>query len=836
MKLGSLFGPPPKTLAKPPKPKNEGQQPVNALAAALPKKLNNPSDPFAYVVWPKQPLQQVKDYKAILTLADLESYCLRCQETGLAGFDYETSGDEKHRNPPPYVDPDDEDEVPVPLEGKELEAWLKNVNLDPWKADICTLSLSAAAHESRVVPISHKQGAIFEPSLERDAARAMVMDTIDRLLFSNKKVTKIAINLGFETKHTAKHGKYILSPVADPLIMWVRCMQLIAPQKIKSPKKPFIGWGLKAATKAFLGVEQGDFTAVLYKHNARFFDELAADKGDGLLYSAEDADYAVQHYLYWKEIAEQIPNYDKWLHEIEMPFQRVMGLMEYWGMHWDKDLAGVKREEAAHMQQAAADEITKMGADLFGVKINPGRSGKTGDVKHLLFELMGVPAAGWGKTGPSLDEEALINMTFMLENNLVTIEEEKYLKAELPAGWEQINAEADYGEEGFNGDLSKDERQAILIAKRAPHKYKAEGIRLIQRLKDIQKYSTLLSSHIVGREKYLNEVSGRIHAKYGVWTETGRTNCFSPNGQNVPRIDNDVFGIRNFYTARPGKVLFLIDFSGFELRLMAWRANDEVMIDLFNNGGDMHKRTASTMVNRPEDTITKKERTDAKAGNFGISYGGTEHALQKTFLTDYGQRKTLEECLVIVNAVKNTYPGIPAYQREIELLARELGYVSTAYGYIRLLPGINSASRYDRGSAGRQAANTPIQGSAADIMKKAQNQTYDLIGEDTHRAFVLRQQAAEDHLTELETAELLKVEGITFEHGHSDMIAQIHDEIIFEVDDDPALIAEVSKKVQAIMEQEPLPGFPVPVLAEGSVAYSWGNKTDIAEWLKSRGV
>jgi len=812
MRLGNLFNAgKPKTLAQAPKAQPTAKQQSN-LAAALDKK-HDPANPFKDVIWTRQPVQQVKDYKPILTEADLIEYLKRCAETGIAGFDYETSGDENHRVLP--VDP----ETGQPIEGKEKANWLKSVNLDPWKADICTMSISAAAHESRAIPISHKDGAIFEPSLDRAAARRLVMDVVDRLLFSNPKIVKIAVNLGFESKHTAKHGKYIQMPVADPLLMWIRCMQVIAPHKIKVPKKPFSGWGLKEATKQFLGVEQGNFQDVLDKHGAMFFDEIRADQGDGLQYSCEDADYAVQHYLYWLEIAKQIPGYEKWLLEIEMPFQRVIGLMEYWGMYWDSDLAQVKREEAENMQTDAAAEIARIGEELFNVPINPGKSGKTGDVKHLLFELMQVPAAKWGKTGASLDEEALINMTFMLENKLTAIEEEKYLAIPLPEGWEQMDVDANYGEEGFIGDLSRDERQAIRIARRPEHPYKEQALRLIQLLKNIQKYSTLLSSHINGREKWRNEISGRIHAGYGVWTETSRANSFNPNGQNVPRVDNDVFGIRNFYRAPEGKVLFLIDFSGFELRIMAWRANDATMIELFNTGGDMHKRTAMTLTGKTNpDDVTKPERTSAKAGNFGISYGGTEHALQKTFLTDYGQRRTLDECLEIVNAVKNSYPGIPQFQRDIELDTREKGYVTTAYGYIRLLPAIVSPNRAARNGAARQAANTPIQGSAADFMKRAQNTVYDRIGEDT-RAVYLGEKKREE---------------VTFYHSETDMIAQIHDEVIFELEDEPGVAERVYREVKALMERAPLKSFPVPVEAEGSFAYSWGKKQDAEEWLEQR--
>ncbi|MEH7457566.1 DNA polymerase [Bacillus sp. JJ1127] len=189
-----------------------------------------------------------------------------------------------------------------------------------------------------------------------------------------------------------------------------------------------------------------------------------------------------------------------------------------------------------------------------------------------------------------------------------------------------------------------------------------------------------------------------------------------------------------------------------------------------------------------------------------ISYGGTEHALQFTFKTKYLIRKTLDECAQIVNAVKTAYKRIPEYQRKIVLEAREQGYVQTIYGYIRMLPDINSGNRKDRGSAERQAANTPVQGSAADIMKKVQNEIYESIGTQV---------------------------GV-LAHGSTDMIAQIHDEVIFEMDDDPEIVAAAEKQIKQVMEQPPVPGFPVPVEADASVGYRWGEKMSVESWLKQR--
>jgi DNA polymerase-1 len=271
-------------------------------------------------------------------------------------------------------------------------------------------------------------------------------------------------------------------------------------------------------------------------------------------------------------------------------------------------------------------------------------------------------------------------------------------------------------------------------------------------------------------------------------------------------MDKDTFGIRNFYKAPPGKILFFIDFSGFELRLMAWKSGDQVMIEVFRDPkGDLHRRTAATMTGKPEAEVTKAERQGAKPANFGICYGGTEYALQETYLKEDGIRKTLEECAAAIRAIKVTYPGIPAFQRAAAIQAREDGYSETIYGYIRLLENINSPHKGLRNSDERRAMNTPIQGSAAEIMKRCQNAAYDMAA----------------------------LEGW---HGHADQIGQIHDEIIFQMDDDPVLVKRVGDWIKAVMEQPPIPGFPVPIIAEASVGYEWGRKIPLNKWLEERGV
>lgn len=785
--------------------------------------------------WPALRKQGFKDYRPLLTVQDVIDYCKRCEETGLGGFDYETSGDRDHRVPPL-------DDKGKPVTGKELESWTRDVNLDPWKAEVCAMSLSAAADEARAVFIDNPGINQFEPALSRSEARKRLFNTLERYFFTNHKIMKIAVNMSFETKFTAKYGKYILMPCADPFIAWIRLSQLLLPHKIKNPKRPYTGKGLKPMTKEIFGVKMSEFSEVLARNKALFFDEVPNDGPDAFTYCCEDSDYAVQHYLYWDEVAKQVtnhndvyPTYSDWLKGIEMPFTRVTGIMEYWGMKWDSDIAQVKREEARNAIDAAAQTMKDIAASVGVADLNVGIGGKTKDVKYFIFDVLRLPAAAWSdKTkDPSLDSNALMDMIFMLENKLEDPDEEKYLETPLPEEWESVDLDVSYKDQWlvWPRDYTTAEVNRIRIAKREDHPYKEIGIQFLRCMQSIQKYATLLSSHIEGREKYVNPVTGRIHAHYEPWTETARLASSSPNGQNVPRPDNDELGVRNFYKAEPGKVFLLEDESGFELRLTGWKSNCDVLLKAFRDHEDIHRKTAATMTGKPESEVTKSERSHAKPGNFGAVYGGTEHALQKTF-KKMGIRKSLPECKHIVDSVMRTYPGIPRMQVAAKLAARETGYAETIYGYKRLLPYINSGNKYNRSDDERRAANTPIQGSAADIMKRAQNTVYEKCGMDTAAHNGIAVEAWEGY--DDQTKDLLRVPPF-MRHGHTDMVAQIHDEIIVELDDDPKLVNTYALWQKAVMEIPPLKDFPVQLEAEASVAYSWGNKMSLEAWNKARG-
>lgn len=645
--------------------------------------------------------------------------------------------------------------------------------LDPQASDICTFSFSYQPNESFVVYLDHKKGTNI------DCGKEEALMLLNDQIFKNADIMKIAYNLAFESKFSAKRKHYIVGNCADPMMMIIRVLQVISPDEV-NPDSPFTGKGLKAMASKYLGFKMSNFQEVLDAQEAEFFNECDTENPLTAEYSGEDSDASLQLYLMFKEVAEQIttdslvcPTYNDWLHMIDMPFTRVTALMEYNGLSWDNEEAAEKAVYAENKILEEKQKIMELGKK-YGVEVDPGETGKTGAVSNFLFTTLRAPEAEVSeKTGkPSLSYEALLDIKFMVENGLI-----------------DINEEDEFMLEPHLFDPNK-------------HKYKDDILVLLQSLISMATMTTLLSTHIKGRQKWINMFSNKIHAKYEPWCDTGRLSSSCPNGQNVPRPENDEFGVRNLYDVPKGKVMVLVDFSGFELRLIAWKSGDEVMTDLFNNHGDMHMKTAMTLTGKPADQVTKSERAAGKTGNFSVTYGGTKYSLRTTFKTQYNIRHSLDYCEDIIQAIYKAYPGIPRFQEEAAEYAREHGYIETIYGFRRLLPYINSATRSYKNADERKAANTPIQGSAADIMKKCQNKIYDELGKGL-------------------------LPGV-------DMCAQIHDEILFICDDDITVVSRLHDTLKLIMEAPPLPNFPVKIEVEVSVAYKWGKKMSYTKWMAEK--
>lgn len=249
--------------------------------------------------------------------------------------------------------------------------------------------------------------------------------------------------------------------------------------------------------------------------------------------------------------------------------------------------------------------------------------------------------------------------------------------------------------------------EEILEKHRADHPI----VDLILKIRALRK---LLSTYINALPTLVNKRTGRIHTTYNqTVTATGRISSTNPNMQNIPVRSDDGREIRRAFIPSPGNVMLSADYSQIELRLMAELSRDEAMVEAFLSGADIHRATAAKIYHLPIDTVSEEQRRNAKTANFGIIYGISTFGLSERLSIPRSEAKAL------IDGYFATYPGVRRYiDRSIEE-ARNKGYVTTLMGRRRMLPEINSRNAVVRGYAERNAVNAPLQGSAADIIKLA---------------------------------------------------------------------------------------------------------------------
>lgn len=243
-----------------------------------------------------------------------------------------------------------------------------------------------------------------------------------------------------------------------------------------------------------------------------------------------------------------------------------------------------------------------------------------------------------------------------------------------------------------------------------------EKLRDIPLVEDILQYRAcqkLNSTYVEGLLKVIGE-DGRIHTRFNqTEARTGRLSSDNPNLQNIPIRAEMGSKLRAYFVAKPGCVLVDADYSQIELRILAHVTGDAHMQEAFLSGADIHRSTAAKIYNiRPED-VTPRLRSSAKAINFGIMYGKGAYSLSK----DIGV--SVKEAEAFLQTYLATFPNIDGYMEKTIADARQCGYVSTLFGRRRALPELNSNNHNIRASGERMARNTPIQGTAADVIKLA---------------------------------------------------------------------------------------------------------------------
>jgi len=238
---------------------------------------------------------------------------------------------------------------------------------------------------------------------------------------------------------------------------------------------------------------------------------------------------------------------------------------------------------------------------------------------------------------------------------------------------------------------------------------------IVSKILEYRQIAKIQSTYVIGLQDWILE-DGKIHTRYVQdLTQTGRLSSVDPNLQNIPvRLEQGRLIRKAFVPEEENSVLLSSDYSQIELRVLAHISGDEHLIDAFKHGADIHTSTAMRVFNieKPED-VTPNDRRNAKAVNFGVVYG----------ISDFGLSNNLgisrKEAKAYIETYFERYPGIKDYMERVVREARDKGYVETLFKRRREIPDINSRNFNVRGFAERTAINSPIQGSAADILKIA---------------------------------------------------------------------------------------------------------------------
>jgi DNA polymerase I len=597
-------------------------------------------------------------------------------------------------------------------------------------------------HRSDIVGISLSVGegsAVYIPLRYKEGSNAAfeeVMNLLKERVFLNENLVKIAHNMSFEAMFLYKHNIVLQAPVYDT----IAASQLTLKNAVEF--RNLGDSGLKTLVPELLGIELPKFSEVT---EGRHFDELQAQWEETVRYACADSDFTMRLYHHFNDWFRRfIPRHEALVREIESPTSVFVGLMKYNGIRVDLNLLHEKQLEAEHR----LDELKVSIKNIAGRNVNIGANASTEDFKKFLFSELKLPILKTtAKYSEAADEEALI----------------------LLKEW------------------CKDERPEL--------------VELLEKVQEYRKWSKLKSTYISGLVKYVSPETTAVHSSFfPLGTETGRFASRKPNVQNLPRKGSDPIGIRNFFRAREGQVFLDFDFSQIELRVGAYYSRDEKMLRTYREGGDIHGQTTAVIYNIPFEAAVdkaaekyKERRTIAKNCNFGVFYGLFPKGLQKTLHFKAGLSKSLLQCERIIYNLKKGYPGLSRWQEEAKRAARFKAYSETALGRRRYLKGINSQEWGVRSYWERCALNTPIQGTAADILKLALGRI---------------------------------IKGMV-DHPYLRPILQIHDEIMFEVPLDKT--SEAAVFIMQCMEAVPFEGFDVPIAAEGAVGVRFGELKELEE-------
>lgn len=554
-----------------------------------------------------------------------------------------------------------------------------------------------------------------------------------REFLSDQGIIKIAHNIAFESCQSYHQGIVIKAPVYDTIC--AAQMTLKNHYEFRQLKDS----GLKTLAKELCGEPLPTFTSVT---DGKHFDELDGHDAETVRYGAADSDFALRLYHKFNDWFDKfMPAHRMIVEELESPTAVYIGIMKHNGVPMDVELMEKRKEEVEAEMETLRGQIAFIIGD-----VNIGANCGTQAFKDYLYKTLGLPVL---KTTAS-NREAADDMT-------------------------------------------------MTMLKEYCDEHRPELSQLFVLVQEYRKLGKIKSTYIDGYSKYLNSVTQRVHPDmFALSTDTGRFNCTKPNCQNMPRKTNDPVGIRNFVKAPDGKVIISLDFSQIELRVGAFYCRDENMLQTYRDNGDIHAQTTAVIFGVSYDEAKdknapnyKEHRTIAKNCNFGVFYGLFPKGLQGTLKFKAGVEKSIEECEEIIANLKAGYKNLAIWQENTKADAYKNVFTETWLGRRRYLPGIRSEDWGKKSFAERCSMNTPIQGTAADILKMAIARILDGLDE---RPWL-------------------------------EPILQIHDELTFIIPEDK--LDEAVEFVKECMEVKPFPEFDLPLVAEGAVGHTFGTMEEL---------
>ncbi len=386
--------------------------------------------------------------------------------------------------------------------------------------------------------------------------------------------------------------------------------------------------------------------------------------------------------------------------------------------------------------------------------------------------------------GVKIDKEWLDELSERLGKRLDIISEKAY---ELAGEEFNLNSPKQLGEILF-------EKLGLPVIKRTKTGYstnasvleKLEGKHaIIPLISEYRELAKLKSTYVDSLPPLINEETDKIHTSFNqMVTATGRLSSTNPNLQNIPIRTEEGREIRKaFIPSRKDMKLLAVDYSQIELRVFAHLSKDDKLIEAFKSGRDIHTETAAEIFEVEAEEVSPNLRRHAKVINFGLAYGMSAYGLSQDLDIP------VEEAQEYIDKYFNRFSGVKDYMDETIEKVKKNGFAETLYGRKRYIPEINSSNYHRRSFAERSAINTPVQGTAADIMKKSMIDVYDA----------------------LEKNEM-----------DINILLQVHDELVFEVVEDDLENAArlIKKKMEAVVELD------VPLIVDLQVADNWRDKKD----------